>query len=359
MKKAFLFVALLLGALPPQAQNYPLRARLSDPNSFSMIVIPDPQSYNKFAANQPLFELQTAWIAREIDSLRILTALCTGDLVEQNETAIPLAFRKTDQTSAEQWRAASRAFERLDGKLPYIVCTGNHDYGYTKSENRLSRFPDHFPMTRNECWRHRIVSVCNNAHGIPTLENAAYEFRTDTWGDLLVVSLEFAPRDEAIEWARTLVGSPEYRSHRVILLTHSFIAWRGNRKKSEPYELTDANYQQAIWDKLVYPSSNIRLVVCGHECHPTMNYFETVGYRTDKNAAGKSVVQMMFNAQTADGQWHGNGGDCWLRILEFLPDGRTVRVMTYSPLFALSPATRQFAWLTEEGNQFTFRFQER
>ena len=47
---------------------YPLRARLSDPNSFSVIVIPDPQSYTKFAANQPLFELQTAWIAREIDS---------------------------------------------------------------------------------------------------------------------------------------------------------------------------------------------------------------------------------------------------------------------------------------------------
>ena len=129
MRKTIFLFALLAGTLSLQAQNYPLRARLSDPNSFSVIVIPDPQSYTKFAANQPLFELQTAWIAREIDSLRILTALCTGDLVEQNETAIPLAFRKTDQTSAEQWRAASRAFERLDNKLPYVVCTGNHDYG--------------------------------------------------------------------------------------------------------------------------------------------------------------------------------------------------------------------------------------
>ena len=247
-----------------------------------------------------------------------------------------------------------RAFERLDNKLPYVVCTGNHDYGYTKSENRLSRFPDYFPMTRNECWRHKIVSVCNNAHGIPTLENAAYEFHTDTWGDLLVVSLEFAPRDEAIEWARKLVAEPRYANTRVILLTHSFIAWKGNRKKTEPYELTDANYQQAIWDKLVYPSSNIRLVICGHECHPTTDYFETVGFRTDKNAAGKSVAQMMFNAQTADGQWHGNGGDCWLRILEFLPDGRTVSVRTFSPMFALSPVTCDKAWRTADYDQFTF-----
>ena len=91
MRKTIFLFALLAGTLSLQAQNYPLRARLSDPNSFSVIVIPDPQSYTKFAANQPLFELQTAWIAREIDSLRILTALCTGDLVEQNETAIPLA----------------------------------------------------------------------------------------------------------------------------------------------------------------------------------------------------------------------------------------------------------------------------
>lgn len=88
MRKTIFLFALLAGTLSLQAQNYPLRARLSDPNSFSVIVIPDPQSYTKFAANQPLFELQTAWIAREIDSLRILTALCTGDLVEQNETAI-------------------------------------------------------------------------------------------------------------------------------------------------------------------------------------------------------------------------------------------------------------------------------
>lgn len=33
---------------------------LTDPGSFSMIVLPDPQSYVKFDYNQPLFELMTA-----------------------------------------------------------------------------------------------------------------------------------------------------------------------------------------------------------------------------------------------------------------------------------------------------------
>ena len=55
--------------------------------------------------------------------------------------------------------------------------------------------------------------------------------------------------------------------------------------------------------------------------------------RRDKNAAGKAVNQMMFNVQVLGGGWEGNGGDGWLRILEFMPDGRTIQVRTYSPLF--------------------------
>ena len=63
---------------------------------------------------------------------------------------------------------------------------------------------------------------------------------------------------------------------------------------------------------------------------------------------------MMFNAQREGGGWNGNGGDGWLRILEFLPDGKTVQVKTFSPLFALSPATQHLAWRTESYDQFSF-----
>ena len=67
----------------------------------------------------------------------------------------------------------------------------------------------------------------NNYQDIPTLENAAYEFDTKTWGKILVISLEFAPRDEAIEWAKTITEKPKYKDHKVILLTHSYLAWNG------------------------------------------------------------------------------------------------------------------------------------
>lgn len=350
MKRILLSVLFVAQVVMACAQVYPVRAELSNEQSFSMILLPDPQSYIKFDANQPLFELQTAWVANNIERLNIKGVLCTGDLVEQNEIRIPDGVNG-NQTSEEQWKAASRAFERLDGKVPYVICTGNHDYGYEKSENRLCHFPDYFPSERNSCWRKSLVAVGHDSNGVPTLENAAYEFETPAWGKILVVSLEFAPRDEAIDWVRRVTGSAKYKDHKVILLTHSFLDYKGERFVKENYEVTPANYGEAIWQKLVYPSKNICLVVCGHEC-VIGDYKENVSFRTDKNAAGKTVPQMMFNAQTADGQWHGNGGDCWLRILEFMPDGKTISVRTFSPLFALSPLTAGKAWRNEAYDRF-------
>ena len=348
----FCLAALLSGAslMPADAQVLPLRPKLENPESFSMILLPDPQSYTKFDANQPIFELMTAWCVNNADSLRVKTVICTGDLVEQNETRIPDGVNG-NQTSEEQWRAASRAFERLDNRLPYVLCTGNHDYGYYRSENRMSRFPDYFPSERNPLWRKSLVSTGLNYKGSPTLENAAYEFESDTWGKLLVVSLEFAPRDEAIKWAKELVAQPKYKDSKVILLTHSYLSWTGRHIEKENYLISPANYGKAIFEKLVVPSPNIRLVLCGHECEIS-DYEGNVSFRTDRNAAGRTVAQMMFNAQTADNQWHGNGGDGWLRILEFMPDGKTIKVRTFSPLLAVSALSCDKAWRTAPYDQF-------
>ena len=178
-KRLFLSVIALLNLMTMNAQVQPVQPKLTDDQSFSMILLPDPQSYIKFDVNQPLFELMTAWTANNKERLNIEAVLCTGDLVEQNEIRIPDGVNG-NQTSEEQWKAASQAFARLDNKLPYVICTGNHDYGYEKSENRLCRFPAYFPSERNSCWRKSLVEVGNNYQDIPTLENAAYEFDTKT-----------------------------------------------------------------------------------------------------------------------------------------------------------------------------------
>lgn len=344
----------------PQIPVYPA---LEEEGSFSMIMVPDPQSYVKFAANQPLFDLQTAWIAQNIQRLNVKAALFTGDMVEQNNKLIsaPLPNEYNgDQTSRQQWEAVSRALERLDNRLPYIAAQGNHDLGYIAAEYRYSMMPDYIYPERNRAFEKTLVSTGTNYEGIHTMENSAYEFHDDAWDNLLVIAFEFAPRDEALDWARQLIESDRFKNHKVIILTHSFLLNNGERIVKEGYKLTPRNWAQAVWEKLVYPSKNIMMVLCGHTgTPPKMNGTEKVDYHTttarrvDKAADGHEVVQMMFNSQNGDGSWNGNGGDCWLRILEFKPDGKTIGVRTFSPLFALSPLTKHLSWRTDDYDQFT------
>ena len=117
--------------------------RLMESNACSIIVVPDFQTYSKSGRNQGICELMTAWIAKNLQTLSVLTVMQTGDLVEQNGINKP-AGENVDQTSAQQWSAVSRAFGRLDGKTPYILATGNHDYGIVSSENRDTHFAETF-----------------------------------------------------------------------------------------------------------------------------------------------------------------------------------------------------------------------
>ncbi len=349
----FILITLFFIASQTSAQDKYQAPKLSDSDSWIMIMLPDPQSYVKFERNQGIFELMTGWISEQIDSLNIQMVLCTGDLVEQNEMLVP-DHVNGNQPSRSQWLAVSRAFGRLDGKVPYVLAAGNHDFGYKSVENRKSNYDQYFPAHKNPSNAPLLVAAAKNIDGKPTLENAAFEFVSPHGRKFLFINLEFAPRDTVIQWAKDVVGQAKYNNHTVAILTHSYLSSKSEPFESENYPITDANYGKAMWEKLIKPSHNIQLVFSGHIGSPD-NFEGHVGFRTDKNAAGKKVTQMTFNAQAMGGGWHGNGGDGWLRILEFLPDGNTVKVHTFSPFFAISPSTRHLAWQTESINEFNFK----
>ena len=369
MKRIVMLAVAILMASSLMAQGrkgipqLPVYADLQDEGSFSMILVPDPQSYTKFAANQPLFDLQTAWIAQNIEHLNIKAALFTGDMVEQTGKLIsgPLPNEYNgDQTGRQQWEAVSRALSRLDNRVAYVVAQGNHDIGHITATDRHTIMPEYIRPERNIKWEKSLVSTCPNFEGVHTMENSAYEFEDEKWGNLLVVTFEFAPRDEAIEWAKQLTESAKYKNHKVIILLHSWLDTAGNRIANEGYTLSPCNWSEAIWQKLVYPSKNICLVLCGHTGdapaikagQEEINYKPTCSYRVDKAMDGRNIPQMMFNSQQGDGDWNGNGGDCWLRIMEFRPDGKTISIRTFSPLFAMSRRTQQWAWRRADYDEF-------
>ncbi|MBQ0721795.1 MAG: serine/threonine protein phosphatase, partial [Gammaproteobacteria bacterium] len=53
---------------------------LENSDSWSIIVLPDPQTYSKFEQNQPVFSLMTRWIKQNKEKLNIELVLCEGDL---------------------------------------------------------------------------------------------------------------------------------------------------------------------------------------------------------------------------------------------------------------------------------------
>ena len=339
---------------------------LTNHGSWSMIMVPDIQNYVKWGRNQPLLELMTAWIEENIDTLNIKMVVCTGDLVEHNNIINP--GHDGNQSAQRQWESAAHAFARLDGKVPYITALGNHDFSIDKQGKRSSRFADFFSIDKNGMNQKTLVQNSTDESGEPSLQNSAYEIKSLNGKDYLFMTVEFAPRDTVLTWARKIAAMEEYKSHRVVLLTHAYLNQKDERtggemkwfvyepysinnviQKSERIKLPYSNNGKQIWEKLVQPASNIELVLSGH--------ISGEGYRHDKNSAGRTVHQVLFDAQSmGGGHRDGNGGDGWLRILEFFPDGKTVKVKTFSPLFGASPSTRQLAWKKDNRNEFTIRF---
>lgn len=369
MKKRFFgcLLVLVLAASASFSQDKYKKPALEHKGSWSLIMVPDLQNYAKWQRNQPLVDLMMAWIVDNIDSLNIKMVMGVGDLVE-NDGKITNDY-DGDQTSKSQWECISRAFGKLDGKVPYIAATGNHDYSIDPQGNRTSSYSNFFTTERNHLNQKYLVQNTRNEQGQPTLENSAYELKGLNGKDYLFVTVEFGPRDTVLTWAKNIAALPQYRNHRVIFSTHEYLNDKDKRtnrevswlywqpynvnnviQKSPQIKLPSANNGQQIWEKAIQPSSNIEMVLCGH--------VSGEGYRKDKNSAGKTVHQILFDAQSmGGGHRDGNGGDGWLRILEFFPDNKTVKVKTFSPLFGVSPTTQQFAWKKDSRNEYTVEFE--
>jgi len=69
-----------------------------------------------------------------------------------------------------------------------------------------------------------------------------------------------------------------------------------------------------------------------------------LGRLSSTNDFGQVVHQMLVNYQMK-----ALGGEAYLRLVEFLPDGKTVQVKAYSPLYG--------TYKTDGQNQFTLTLQ--
>ena len=339
---------------------------LSDERSWTMVIVPDIQTYIKQIENNGILDMMLAWIVRRRKEMKIQQVFFTGDLVYSNNARKVVQekgvrFYRTgrlrDLVGEGQWQTTSRLLERLDGKVPYVLCTGNHDYGINSAENRETFFNKYFPIDRNPLTKKQLVECGPNYDGVKTLENSAYEFTAPQpdGRKFLIITLQFAPTDANLKWAKKLAAQPRFANHIGIVLTHSYLAYTGKHLGQEKYVVSrkDGNSGEQIFKKLIFPSKNIRLVFSGHIAKAD-NWKRSLAFSKKKNCIGKEVVQMTFNPQAIGGGFSGNGGDGWLRLLEFMPDKKTVKATTFSPFFYGSTSTTHLAWKNDPANCFTF-----
>jgi len=102
---------------------------------------------------------------------------------------------------------------------------------------------------------------------------------------------------------------------------------------------TSVNDGQQMWQKLILPNHNVKLVFSGHDVRFGDLPPGTTGRLSSTRPDGTVVHQILANYQTCtaapcERSYQGSlvdGGNGYLRIVRFSPAAQTISVSTYSP----------------------------
>ena len=283
------------------------------PGGFTLVVLPDTQLYS--LKYPDTYDVQTRWIAGNARRYNVSYVLHVGDI--------------TDKNTPPEWQIAAQAHARMAGVVPCALLPGNHDLGL----GRGSGLTEHFPTADFK----RLPTFGGFYDREPQRSDNSYHLFEAGGRKWLILALEFGPRDDVLRWANEIAARHPDRS--VILITHAYLrpdntrydhrvkivvngkeSDKGLGKSALPYAQDPAGFNDGedMWQKLVSRHSNFAFVISGHVC--------VTGHRTDPGRHGNPVHQILVDYQNQP-----NGGDGYLRLLQFSAGLKTVRVSDYSP----------------------------
>jgi len=185
--------------------------------------------------------------------------------------------------------------------VPWAVLPGNHDgVAVGRAGENLTNYNTYFPYSRfnGESWYGGAYDDVNTN---------SYELFSGGYDDYLIFHFQFNPSDAVLAWANTTLAS--YPDTRVIVTTHSYLDVDGSRTSEGDH----------IWNNFVAPHTDqIFLVLCGH-MHGEARRTDVVNEHT--------VYQLLADYQ----EGYPNGGDGWLRMIDFRPAEDKIYVKSYSP----------------------------
>ncbi len=240
-----------------------------------------------------------------------------------------------------EWARARDALDRLDGVVPYSIAVGDHEYDPEEyKDGSVENYLTHFGPQRYADYDWYLGS---HADGLSHLQTFTAGGRT-----FLHLAVEWEPLgtidDPAspLGWARAVLeANPDVPT---IITTHAYLwdrpgeeghfRWRGRDAFVYADDGVTKRYVgptgEELFEALVEPFPQVFMVVGGH-FHTAPLPDKGRHHQVSTNAAGLEVFEMLANFQS----WT-NGGDGWLRTIEFVPGGGAggldrIEVATYSP----------------------------
>jgi len=295
----------------PPAAEVPVPTPPSTPEAFSLIVMPDTQvQVYKWPDD---YYAQMRWVAANVVPLNVRYVIHIGDVVEG------CVYGLTAAQIEDQWKRARAGIDLIEGKVPYVLAIGNHDFdgwgipcdpsntdfgaGITKTNRVASNFNRYFPRSRYAAWPTFGGTFPDD------LNDNSFHLFTAGGTDWMIVTLKYQPTDAELAWARGVVEA--HPDRQVIVSTHSYLS--GNGKRSPDGD--------RVWNNLgkLYP--NVSFILSGH-----INSKRQTSVGDHRN----TVYEIMSDYQT----YSDRNRNTFVRVMAFDPAAKTVSVRAYSPTLA-------------------------
>ena len=270
--------------------------------NFAIVPIPDTQFYTGQinGGNNSIFKSQANWILSNKNALNIKYLTHLGDCVQNGDAAFAeIEWMRADTSMAIIEDPVST---QLPFGIPYGISVGNHDQSpIGNASGTTNLFNQYFGVNRfagrDYYGGHYGTNNDNN-----------YQFFSAGGMDFIAINLEYDPLSDSqvLDWADNLLKA--YPNRKAIISSHYILTADGSF----------GPLGQAIYDKLKV-NPNLFLMLCGH-INPDG---ET---RRSDTFNGNTIHTLLSNYQDRL-----NGGNGWLRYLEFMPDKGKILVSTYSP----------------------------
>ncbi len=302
-----------------------LRVTVSEPNSGKLTVrfygrlaaspgsdfvigaLPDTQYYSSGmnGGTRDIFTAQTSWIVTNRATSNFVYVAHLGDIVNYGDNNGAWYWNEL-----ADWRDATNALYRLENPsttglpngIPYGAAVGNHDQSPNGDPDGTTTYYNQFFGVSHFAGRPYYgghYGANNDNH---------FDLFSASGLDFIAVYLEYdlAANPLVLDWANSLLQT--YSNRQAIVVSH-YIG-----RATTPSTFGDQG--AAIYNAL-RTNANLFLMLSGH-------------------VAGEGSRADVFNGHTvqtlvSDYQYYENGGNGFLRLMQFSPSNSVIRVKTYSP----------------------------